>query len=752
MADGAEIAKAWVSIIPSAKGMGKGIESELGGIGETGGKKASKGFIGGMGGVIGGVGKIALGAVGVVGGALAGMAIAGGVSRALNIEEAQAKLSGLGHSAKAVEGIMANASASVKGTAFGLGDAAAVAAGAVAAGVKPGTELERTLKLTGDAATIAGSSMGEMGAIFNKVASSDMIQGDVLAQLGDRGIPILQLLGDEMGKSSAEVKKMASKGEIDFATFQNAMEKGMGGAAQKSGETFKGSLANTKAALSRIGETVVVPFLSLMQQGMTAVIPVLDGINAALKPVMAAFGAWASSSLVPFLASMGSSLSDFWAGLTMPGDLKAELGSDIDGFVSLGVKFGDVLRNIADFVGPVLTEVGGGFKAMFAAFRDGGDEVTSSGLAGIFEGIGVAARNAADVFAAGWETLGPTIMALVPQIFELVSSFSPLSLILQMLVPFLPQIAEMLMGIMGAAAQLMGVIIPLAQGILSQLMPVFMQLVSAIIPPVIAIIGSLVGILGPLISLLGPILTGVINALMPVVMTVFSLISTIITTVVQHVQHMIAAFMALLKGDWGTFWTEIGNVFSNLLGGIGEFASTFFGELPGRILGALGDLGGLLLDAGGQILSGFLKGLTAGFEKVKDFVGGIGSWIADNKGPKAYDLALLVPAGGWIMDGLGTGIEDSMPALGSTLSDVSWMIQNGIDPDLEAGVSARVSAAVPAMAGGSSSVAPDSIAPAMQAGEGGVTFAPTANTTNPDEVVQELWGKFEQWLRETGQM
>lgn len=724
MADGAEIAKAWVSIIPSAKGMGKGIESELGGIGETGGKKASKSFIGGMGGVIGGVGKIALGAVGVVGGALAGMAIAGGVSRALNIEEAQAKLSGLGHSAKAVEGIMANASASVKGTAFGLGDAAAVAAGAVAAGVKPGTELERTLKLTGDAATIAGSSMGEMGAIFNKVASSDMIQGDVLAQLGDRGIPILQLLGDEMGKSSAEVKKMASAGEIDFATFQNAMEKGMGGAAQKSGETFKGSLANTKAALSRIGETVVVPFLSLMQQGMTAVIPVLDGINTALKPLMASFGTWLSTVMPPLIEGLKSGLASL----------------------------GPVFTAIGSAISPILTEVGGGFKAMFAAFRDGGDDVTSSGLAGFLEGIGVVARNVADVFAAGWETLGPTIMALVPQVLELVSSFSPLSLILQMLVPFLPQIAEMLLGIMGAAAQLLGVIIPLAQGILSQLMPVFMQLVSAIIPPLIAIIGSLVGTLGPLISLLGPILTGVINALMPVVMTVFSLISTIITTVVQHVQHMIAAFMALLKGDWGTFWTEIGNVFSNLLGGIGEFASTFFGELPGRILGALGNLGGLLLDAGGQIISGFLKGLTAGFEKVKDFIGGIGSWIADHKGPKAYDLALLVPAGGWIMDGLGTGIEDSMPALGSTLSDVSWMIQNGIDPDLEAGVSARVSATVPAMAGASSSVAPDSIAPAMQAGEGGVTFAPTANTTNPDEVVQELWGKFEQWLRETGQM
>ncbi|MBM7767363.1 phage tail tape measure protein [Glutamicibacter nicotianae] len=106
--------------------------------------------------------------------------------------------------------------------------------------------------------------------------------------------------------------------------------------------------------------------------------------------------------------------------------------------------------------------------------------------------------------------------------------------------------------------------------------------------------------------------------------------------------------------------------------------------VPNKILSALGSVGNLLANAGKQILQGFLDGLKQGFENVKNFVGGIGSWIADHKGPKAYDLALLVPAGGWIMEGLGAGIEASMPALASTLGDVSWMIANGIDPELNA--------------------------------------------------------------------
>lgn len=158
----------------------------------------------------------------------------------------------------------------------------------------------------------------------------------------------------------------------------------------------------------------------------------------------------------------------------------------------------------------------------------------------------------------------------------------------------------------------------------------------------------------------------------------------------------VVGLVALIIANWdkiSTFtseaWTNIvrfvTEAWENIKRGVSEGTANviqFFKDLPGNILGALGDLGGLLLGAGGQILDGFLTGLENGFEAVKNFVGGIGTWIAENKGPKAYDLKLLVPAGGWIMDGLEKGIENSMPSLGSTLGDVSWMVANGIDPEV----------------------------------------------------------------------
>src|SRR5690606_5481974 len=119
-------------------------------------------------------------------------------------------------SAKTVDKIMANALASVKGTAFGLDEAATVAAGVVAAGIKPGKELEGVLKLVADSATIAGSSMTEMGAIFNKVAAGNRLSMEEVNQLSDRGIPIMSALAKQYGVTAGEARKMVSKGKVDF--------------------------------------------------------------------------------------------------------------------------------------------------------------------------------------------------------------------------------------------------------------------------------------------------------------------------------------------------------------------------------------------------------------------------------------------------------------------------------------------------------------------------------------------------------
>src|SRR5690554_3508964 len=114
-------------------------------------------------------------AAGAASAAMAGLfttSLVKGVGRLTAIENAEASLRGLGHAAEEVETIMQSALASVEGTVFGLGDAASLAASTVAAGIEPGRDLTRVLKLAADAATVANVPFSEMGSIFNQVIAN----------------------------------------------------------------------------------------------------------------------------------------------------------------------------------------------------------------------------------------------------------------------------------------------------------------------------------------------------------------------------------------------------------------------------------------------------------------------------------------------------------------------------------------------------------------------------------------------------
>lgn len=236
---------------------------------------------GGMLSKLGGMAGGAMGKIAKLGGVIAGVAGLGGLGviltkgmdRLMAIDDAKAKLKGLHHSVEDIDVIMESAMAGVKGTAYGLGDAAGIAAGAVAAGIEPGEKLTRTLKLTGDAAAIAGTDLSSMGSIFNKVAIDGKVSGDVIAQMSDQGIPIMKLLGDEIGVTGDTLSKMVTDGKIDFETFQNAIESGMGGAAVAAGQTFRGAVDNMGASLGRLGAAILdAPFKAApdLIGGMTA--------------------------------------------------------------------------------------------------------------------------------------------------------------------------------------------------------------------------------------------------------------------------------------------------------------------------------------------------------------------------------------------------------------------------------------------------------------------------------------------------
>ena len=249
------------------------------------GIRQAEGHLAQLGGAVAKIGGAAAAAAGAAGLGLLTGALTSGFARLQSIDNATNKLEGLGHSAESVQTIMDSALASVKGTAYGLGDAANIAASAVAAGIQPGQELTKYLTLTADAASIAGVSLEEMGNTMNNVRTVGAAYNDSLQIVAQKGIPIYQMLADQLGVTTAEVKDLASEGAISADMFETAMRDKFGGAALKAGETVNGAFENMKAALARLGAALLGTTFEGLPEVMGEVTAIFDSLLPQFKEI-----------------------------------------------------------------------------------------------------------------------------------------------------------------------------------------------------------------------------------------------------------------------------------------------------------------------------------------------------------------------------------------------------------------------------------------------------------------------------------
>jgi tape measure domain-containing protein len=544
-------------------------------------------------------------ATGLAAGTLFAAALKKGFGRLSAIEDAEAKLTGLGHSAKSVDKIMVNALASVKGTAFGLDEAATLAATAVAAGIKPGQELERTLKLVADAATIGGTSLSEMGAIFNQVAASNKVQGDTINQLNERGIPILKLLADVMGKSQGEVAELASKGEVDFATFQKAMEKGLGGAALKSGKTASGAFKNMGAAFSRVGAALLKDVFPKIGEGIGGITSWLDDITpvaerigrswgkalqseafktavADLKEAVA--GLTGNEDLVQSLEDMAGALPKIVSGLATAITKYTEFATLVDKFENKSFGEGD---KVGGPVGQIVKDFGTGGTIERALIQFRGFVATHVGQAWakVKEAFG---RVAADIIgtwnsvrggtATAWNAITGVVSAAWPRIkgavatgVSAVASFLKSALNLWLL-PF--RLAFTAIGtILVLAWQAMKAVTAAAFGFIK----------DKIITPIWDRIG------GKFMTVMRSIAAAWRNwwsGLKAVGSAIFSAISSFVSGVWNRIRSRWIVVQVAVRAAWAAFWGKIKSVGTAVFNAIASFVSGVWNRIRSKWTGA----------------------------------------------------------------------------------------------------------------------------------------------------------------------
>lgn len=235
----------------------------------------------------------------------------GGISRALNIEQAKFQLEGLKVS---WDSIKDDIEYGVKDTAYGLDEAAKAASQLVASGVKVGDEMANTLRGISGVAAMTNSSYSEISHIFTTAAGQGKVMTMQLRELENRGLNAAATLAKSMGTSEAAVRDMVTKGKIDFKTFSDAMNEAFGEHATAANQTFSGALANMKAALSRIGADFASPALRNLRDIFNELRNTFNNVRTALGPVVEVFDRMFSTikrSLVGNLKNLNEWFSKF---------------------------------------------------------------------------------------------------------------------------------------------------------------------------------------------------------------------------------------------------------------------------------------------------------------------------------------------------------------------------------------------------------------------------------------------------------
>ncbi|MBC3186285.1 tape measure protein [Corynebacterium sp. zg-331] len=284
-----ELGTGYVSIVADTGQLTKEVKKALGGVeasGETTGKGLGSKIASGLGTTL----KAGVATAGVAAGGVLGVSIAKGLGRLTSLDNAQSMMRGLKMSSDDVARAMDGVSASVKGTAFGLDEASGSAAKLSAVGVAVGENLDRTLKLTADIAAQGQTSMDDVSSIMAKIAGAGKVTGETLAQLDDRATGAGAAIANHLGVSIEEMREKVSNGEVDFQTFQAAMEEHLGGAAQRTGETVQGAFKNMHAAMGRFGEQLVAPAFAAAPPLFGAIGKSFDALSTALKPAATEIG------------------------------------------------------------------------------------------------------------------------------------------------------------------------------------------------------------------------------------------------------------------------------------------------------------------------------------------------------------------------------------------------------------------------------------------------------------------------------
>src|SRR5699024_1838162 len=128
---------------------------------------------------------------------------------------------------------------------------------AIDAVVKVGKDLERYIKLVGDAAVGSNRPVDEMAQIFNRVHCGGKLMTQELNQIEHGMLGFSNALAKGLGVLVDKMREMVTAGEVSSDDFLDVMDDFAGGMAEAYAGSWQGMVANTKAYIGIIGENLL---------------------------------------------------------------------------------------------------------------------------------------------------------------------------------------------------------------------------------------------------------------------------------------------------------------------------------------------------------------------------------------------------------------------------------------------------------------------------------------------------------------